>query len=71
MQINTRQIEVMDDAMADVLRLKSPFERLQIAHGMWNMARGLISDQLRQQNPNWTSEEVNKEVARRLSHGAV
>ena len=71
MLLKASQIEVMDDAMVEVLRLKTPFERLQIAHGMWNMARGLILDQLKQQNPNWSSEQINKEAARRLSHGAV
>ncbi len=71
MLLKASQIEVMDDAMVEVLRSKTPFERLQIAHGMWNMARGLILDQVKQQNPHWSTEQINKETARRLSHGAV
>ena len=67
----SRQIEVMDEAMAEMLRRKTPFERLEIAHGMWRMARGIVLDQLRQQYPDWTSEQINREAARRLSHGAV
>ncbi len=71
MILKPSQIEVMDDAMVEVLRVKTPFERLQIAHGMWNLARGLILDQLKQQYPHWSSEQINREAARRLSHGAV
>ena len=44
MLLKASQIEAVDDAMADVLRLKTPVERLQIAHGMWNMARMIILD---------------------------
>lgn len=32
-------IEVMDDAMADILRQKSAFEKLRIAGRMWQSAR--------------------------------
>ena len=31
-------LEMMDDAMADVLRAKTPAERLAIANGMWRSA---------------------------------
>jgi acyl dehydratase len=71
MLLRASQIEVMDDAMVEILRQKTPFERLEIAHGMWRLARGIVLDQLKQQNPNWSSEQINREAARRLSHGAV
>ena len=71
MQINTRQIEVMDDAMADVLRLKSPAERLAIANRMWKSAHRMIGLTLRAANPTWPDERIEQETARRLSHGAV
>jgi hypothetical protein len=63
--------EVMDDTMAEVLRRKTPAERLAIGMGMWTYARDLLRAVLRGQHPDWTDEQINREVARRLSHGAV
>lgn len=64
-------IEVMDDMMADVLRSKTPAERLLIASGMWRSAWRMIEGILRSENPDWTDEQIRREVARRMSHGAV
>jgi hypothetical protein len=71
MPIDPSRIEVVDDAMAEVLRQKTPEERLAIAHGMWRHARDIIRAMLRQEHSEWTEEQVQKETARRLSHGEV
>ncbi len=57
--------------MADVLRQKTYAERLQIAWGLWRSARLMLVNLLRVEHPDWNDAEVNREVARRLSHGAV
>jgi hypothetical protein len=62
---------MIDDQMADVLRPKTPLERLEMAESMQRMARGLIRDKLRLDHPDWTAEQIDREVARRISHGAV
>jgi Rv0078B-related antitoxin len=64
-------VEMMDDRMAEVLRAKSPAERLAIADGMWRSARGMIEAILRDERPDWTDDEIQRQVARRMSHGAV
>jgi hypothetical protein len=64
-------IELMDDAMADVLRAKSPAERLAIANGMWRSARRMIEAILRAERPDWGDDQIRREVARRMSHGAA
>ena len=64
-------VEMMDDAMAEVLRAKSPAERLAIANGMWRSASRMIEAILRAERPDWTDDEIRREVARRMSHGAV
>lgn len=64
-------IEIMDDVMAEVLRAKTPAERLAIANGMWRSARRMLESILRSERPDWTDEEIRREVARRMSHGAV
>ncbi|WP_168206760.1 hypothetical protein [Lacipirellula limnantheis] len=47
-----RQLDIVDDVMADFLRQKSEGERLSIANGMWRHARGMIRSVLRSENPD-------------------
>jgi hypothetical protein len=64
-------IEMMDDAMADVLRNKTEAERLRIAGRMWQSARVILRGAIQTEHPDWTEEQVNREIAHRISHGAV
>lgn len=66
-----RDFECVDDVMAEILRKKTGAERLKIAFGMFSSARRMLLAYLRAENPDWTEEQVNREAARRLSHGAV
>lgn len=66
-----QRIEVLDDTMAEVLRRKTPAERLAIGFGLWRSARTLLRGQLASLHPEWNTGQVDREVARRLSHGAV
>lgn len=66
-----RQLDVVDDVMADFLRQKSEGERLSIAHGMWRHARNMIQSVLRSENPDWSDRQIEAETTRRLSHGAT
>ena len=63
--------ERMDEAMAAVLASKTPAERIAIADGMWRSARSMIDRLVRSEHPEWSVDRVDREVARRLSHGAV
>ena len=67
---HTRHIDAMDEVMASVWRSKTPAERLAVAHGMWRFARDTLRNLLRAEHPDWTTEQVEGEAARRLSHGA-
>ncbi|GIW54973.1 MAG: hypothetical protein KatS3mg082_1377 [Nitrospiraceae bacterium] len=69
--LDWRRIEFMDEAMAEVLRRKTPAERLQIGFGLWRSARKLFRGQLASLHPEWDTQRLEREVARRLSHGAV
>jgi hypothetical protein len=71
MSARIQKMEILDDAMAEILRRKSPAERLAIANGMWRFARDLLFANIAREHPDWTKDEVNRMVARRLSHGAV
>ena len=63
--------EMVDDAMADILRRKTDAERFAMVDQMWCFARDLIHNTLRHEHPDWSDEQIQRETARRLSHGAV
>jgi hypothetical protein len=71
MTVDPRNIEVLDDKMAEVLRQKTGAERLAIAFGLFSSARRMLISMLRSEHPDWNEDQVNAEAARRLSHGAV
>ena len=64
-------VEVMDDAMADLLRQKTEVERLRIAARMWRSARVILRGAIRTEHPDWDDARVSREIAHRISHGAV
>lgn len=64
-------IELIDDQMVDVLRRKTGAERLRIASGMYASARRMLMSHLRAENPDWRQDQIVREAARRLSHGAL
>ena len=66
-----KNIEVIDDAMAEVLRAKTVAQRLAIASGMYASARRMLVGHLKAENPAWSEAQISAEAARRLSHGAV
>lgn len=66
-----QKFEMMDDAMADILRQKTEAERLRIAGRMWQSARVMLRGAIRTEFPDWSEEQVNQEIARRISHGAI
>jgi hypothetical protein len=61
-------IERMDPAMAAVLKEKSCDERLAIGFAMWRSARDMATNVISALHPQWSSEEISREVARRLAH---
>ena len=68
--VKPSQIEVMDDAMADVYRKKTSAERLAIAHDLWRYARQRIEAAVRWQFPQWNDDDVLREVNRRMLGGS-
>jgi hypothetical protein len=57
--------------MAEVFRQKTEGQRLAIAHGMWSHARKMLLAVLSVEHPDWSQEQIEREAARRLSHGAA
>ncbi|MGL5095678.1 MAG: hypothetical protein ACRDD1_08830 [Planctomycetia bacterium] len=62
-----RRMEVMDEAVAAVLRKMTPSQRVEMAVEMNETARRLIADYLRGMNPTWDEAQVAAEVVRRMT----
>lgn len=64
-------IEIVDDRVVEILRKKTPAERLAIADGLWMFARQVIGRIVAREHPDWSEDQVRREVARRMSHGSL
>jgi hypothetical protein len=62
-------MEIVDRDMARILAEKTEVERLQIGWGMQRSAVRMMTRILRSQHPDWTDEQIGREVARRIAHG--
>lgn len=69
-RLDPGQIEVVDEAVAAVLRTKTPAERIAIAADAFETARAMTTARVREQHPSWDPEQVSREVARRLTRGS-
>lgn len=66
--MSTRQpvVETMDTMMVEVMRNKTPAERLAIAFRMWESARTMVSESVRKMHPDWSDDDVEQEIATRI-----
>lgn len=71
MRLDPRQVEVVDDRVAEVLKAKTPAERLRIGFNIWISARRMLLTHIGHRHPEWSQKEVNDEVAGRLLHGSL
>jgi hypothetical protein len=67
--IRPLRIEAIDDDLVYALRDKSPAERVQMIGAANRTARLLAAAGIRYQHPDWTEEQVNIEVIRRVCSG--
>ena len=68
-RLDPRSVEIVNEEVARILRTKTGAERLKIAFGMYESARRMLTSMLTADHPDWSEEQVRKEVGRRLSHG--
>lgn len=64
-------IEVIDREFAAILAAKTPAERVAMVGEMNRMARLLMAAGTRNLHPDWTEDQIQAEVIRRMAHGAA
>jgi hypothetical protein len=69
-RLDPGQIEVVDEAVAAVLRQKTPAERVAMAFDANRTARLILAASIQSDHADWTDEQVQQEVARRMMRGA-
>ena len=62
----TKRIEAVDPTVAEALRRLSGMERLRLGHETWELTRDRLAAYIAYRHPEWTSEEIQRQVARRL-----
>ena len=70
-RLDEGQIEVVDDAVAESLRRKSPAERVAMIGDANRTLRLVIAAQVRSLHPEWGEEKVLAEVTRRMADGTT
>jgi hypothetical protein len=68
--IDVRRIEILDPAMVEVLRGKTPAERVAMVFDANRTMRLMLSAHLHWQHPDWSEAQVGEEIARRMSRGS-
>lgn len=61
------QIPLLDEAMVEILRRKTPAERVAMALELNDLVRLRIEGHLRTVHPDWTDKQIAAEIARRMS----
>jgi len=71
LRLDKGQIEVVDDRVAEILRKKSGPERLSMVWSAWSFFQMRITAHLKSEHPDWTEEQIRKEIFRRVTYGDV
>jgi len=68
-RLDAGQIEVMDEAVAEMLRRKTPAERVAMVSECHRTMRLMLEGYLRSRHPEWDDARLQAEVARRMTRG--
>lgn len=63
-------VELLDPAVVQVLRRKTPTERVAMIFAANRTMRLRLEGHLRSRHPDWDDQAVMQEIARRMSRGA-
>lgn len=69
-QLDPNRIELLDARVIEVLRSKTPAERLEMAFACNRTMRQLLEGHLRSRHPDWNRQAIDAEIARRMIGGS-
>ena len=69
--IDPSRIEVPDQAIVEILRTKTPAERLAMVFAANRTMRLRLAGHLRTYHPDWTDDEIQREIAKRMLGGSA
>jgi len=69
MKIDPRNTELLDDKSVEILRQMSGEQRMIIASQMFDTVVSLIRANIEANHPDWTEEQIRKEIIKRLGNG--
>ena len=64
------RIEVVDEAIAKILRRKTPAERVAMLCECNRTVRSILYGSLESLHPDWNDTQIRREIARRMCNGA-
>jgi hypothetical protein len=62
--IDPKKIEVVDDAIAAILRGMAPAQRVELVFQAETFTRTLMAAGVKSRHPDWSDQEIQQEVAR-------
>jgi ABC-type transport system involved in cytochrome bd biosynthesis fused ATPase/permease subunit len=69
-RLDRGQIEVVDDKVAEILKMKSGPERLSMVWDAWTFYDKTVRAYLKNKHPEWTEEQIQKEIVKRVTYGS-
>jgi hypothetical protein len=64
-------IEVVDDAIAEILRRNGGARSVEMIASCWRFMRSSLDSQIRRMHPTWSDDQIGSEVRRRLLDGST
>src|SRR5205823_4685227 len=69
--IDPRRIEILDPAVVQALRRKSPAKRVAMVFEAQRTMRLMLEAHLKWKHPDWDRQQVAQEIARRWARGTA
>ena len=70
-RLDPNRIEMVDHKIAEILRKKEIWERVQMAFEANDFVRQIVEASVRNQRPDWDDDSVMREVAKRMCGEAI
>ena len=69
-RLDPSRIEVVDEVIAEILRKKTPAQKVEMVFAANRTARMLVRGGVLLRHPDWDEEEVQREVSQRMLNAA-